>query len=257
MAWMHTIWSKRELLLMLAMRTLRIRYQGSVLGFFWTLLGPVFLIGVYWVFLSLLKFRMDLQALITGILAWHFLSMCMGDGLSAIVGNVSLVTKAAFPRILLPVSMVVANLVNFLLSFLVLGVFLLVVSHGFGPVWWIVPTIVTQLVLCLGVAMIVATSNVFFRDTEHVLGIVTLAWFFLSPVVYTADWVLKDCSAIVGVVFFANPMTGILCAYRHALLGAAIPAASLMALSYAVAWVVFACGLALFQTQERRFGDEL
>jgi ABC-2 type transport system permease protein len=257
MAWVRTIWARRELLFMLAVRTLRIRYQGSALGFVWTLLGPVALIVVYWVFLSLLKTPIGLPALITGILAWHFLSLCMGDGLSAIVGNVSLVTKAAFPRILLPLSMVLANLVNFLLSLLILGIFLLVFVGTTGPLYWIIPALLTQLALCIGVAMIVAASNVFFRDTEHLLGIVTLAWFFLSPVVYLTDLVFDRFSRPIHLLFFANPMTGILSVYRHALLGSAMPDGLLVALSFAVAWVVFAGGVAIFQAQERRFGDEL
>ena len=253
----RTVWSRRELLLMLASRTLRIRYQRSCLGFVWTLLGPIFLIGIYWIFLSLLKFQIDLASLITGILAWHFLSMCMGDGLSAIVGNAPLVTKAAFPRILLPLSMVLANLVNFLLSFAVLGVFIALTPTDAGPLYMMVPAALTHLALCTGVAMFVATSNVFFRDTEHVLGIVTLAWFFLSPVVYNADLVLSGFSRGVHLLFFMNPMTGILCVYRHALLGAALPDGWLVSLSLCLAWLVFAAGLAVFQSSERRFGDEL
>jgi lipopolysaccharide transport system permease protein len=258
MAWIRTVWARRELLLMLASRTLRIRYQGSALGFFWTLLGPIALIVVYWIFLSLLKTPIRLEGLIAGILAWHFLSMCMGDGLFAIVGNVSLVTKAAFPRMLLPLAMVLANLLNFLLSLLVLGLFLLAFGVGFGPLYWVVPALVTQLALCIGVVMIVATSNVFFRDTEHLMGIVTLAWFFLSPVVYTVDLVLDPrFPQAIHILFFANPMTGILCVYRHGLLGDPLPGASLVALSFAVAWAIFGLGVAIFQANERRFGDEL
>lgn len=242
---------------MLASRTLRIRYQRSALGFVWTLLGPVFLIGIYWVFLSLLKFQIDLPSLITGILAWHFVSMCMGDGLSAIVGNAALVTKAAFPRILLPLSMVLANLLNFLLSLVVLGTFLLFFPTSLGPVWWVAPAILTHLALCIGVGMAVATSNVFFRDTEHLLGILTLAWFFMSPVVYNADLVLNAFSPAVHALFFLNPMSGVLCVYRHGLLGAAMPQPWLVAISFGVAWAVFAGGIALFCANEHRFGDEL
>lgn len=242
---------------MLVERTLRIRYQGSVLGFLWTLLGPVALIVVYWIFLNLLKTPIRIDALVAGILTWHFLSMCMGDGLAAIVGNVSLVTKAAFPRILLPLSMVLANLVNFLLSLLVLGTFVIVFAGHIGPLYWLVPAIMTLVALCVGVAMIVATCNVFFRDTEHLLGIVTLAWFFLSPVVYMPDLVLDGFSRPVHLLFFANPMTGILCVFRHALLGTPLPNAGLVAFSFVTAWAIGAIGVATFQAKEWRFGDEL
>jgi ABC-type polysaccharide/polyol phosphate export permease len=251
-------WQSRELLWILMVRSLRIRYQSSALGFLWTLLGPVLLIAVYTVFLALIRFPMDLPSLITGILAWHFLSMCLGDGPGAIVGNASLVTKARFPRVVLPASMVAANLVNFALSFVVLAVYLLAIRHPCGPVALLLPAVVLHIGLCLGAALLVSSVNVFFRDTEHIVGVTTLVWFFLSPVIYGAEHVLGGAfPAWMKTLFFVNPMSGILTAYRAAFLGMPLAPTGLMALSAAVAIAVFAVGVTVFTSLQERFGDEL
>ena len=260
-----------ELLLILVERNIKIRYKNSALGFFWTLLGPIFLICIYATFLRLLKVPMDLPSLVTGIIAWQFLSMCMGDSLYAIMGNANLVTKASFPRIILPGAMVLANTVNFLLSMAVLVVYLLIVKASFGLVIFLPLIILTQFALCLGMALIISSMNVFFRDTEHVLSTIMLAWFFLTPVVYEIWYVMPTATEILGpsapYLFFANPMTGILAAYRWVFLSAGADSWHLVSaktqgwhlilLSTVISWVVLLIGTIVFKKAEPKFGDAL
>jgi lipopolysaccharide transport system permease protein len=249
----------RELLAILVGRNLKIRYKNSALGFFWTLLGPVFLIVIYATFLGIMRFPLSLPTLVTGILVWQFLAMCLGDALHAIVGNANLVTKSAFPRMILPLAMVLANLINFLLSGVVLLLYLMVVRVTPGAWYWLPLVLLTQTALCLGVALILSCANVFFRDTEHILQVVMLAWFFLTPIIYPIAKVMErfpDTPWLV-TLYFANPMTGLISAYRAGLLSAAWPAAGHLALSCGVAWGILAAGLALFCRVEPRFGDEL
>jgi lipopolysaccharide transport system permease protein len=248
---------RRDLLVLMVSRNLKIRYKNSTLGFFWSLLGPLFLIGIYTIFLRVMRFPIDLPALVTGILVWQFLALCLGDSLHAVVGNANLVTKAKFPRLILPLSMVLANLVNFLFSSLVLVAYLVAVRAHFGPLYWLPLIVLSQFALCLGMAMIFSAANVFFRDTEHILSIVMLAWFFLTPVIYTVTEVTGSFPPFVHYLFFANPMTGILSAYRTALLSAKAMPPAMTALSFAVAWCVLWIGVVVFQRSEPRFGDEL
>lgn len=93
---------KREMLATLVARNLKIRYQGSALGFAWTLLNPLFMMLIYWIFIKFMKFPMDLPGLLTGILAWQFLTMCCNDSISAVAGHPNLVKKIYFPRVILP-----------------------------------------------------------------------------------------------------------------------------------------------------------
>ena len=187
--------SHRELLWILVQRNLKIRYKNSVLGFFWTLLGPIFLILIYWAFIRLLKIQISINALITGIIVWQFVAMSLGDSLNSILGNANLVTKTAFPRFLLPLSTVCANSINYLLTFAVLLVFLFF-RHAEPAALYFLPLILlTQFALCLGLSLLVSSLNVLFRDVEHLMSVMLLAWFFLSPVMYTNAYVTDTLAA--------------------------------------------------------------
>ena len=253
------VWRHRELLQILVSRNLKIRYKNSVLGFFWSLLGPLLLILIYTVFLRVMRFDIDLPTLVTGIIVWQFLALCLGDSLHAVVGNANLVTKARFPRILLPIAMVCANAVNFLLSSCVLLLYLGLTGVLGGALYFLPLVLAAQLALCLGVGMLVSCVNVYFRDSEHVLQVVTLAWFFLTPVIYPAALVTgnADFPAWISWAFFANPMTGIVESYRSLLLSHPLPEWPRLALSFGMAGVAWLVGWGVFTRGEPGFGDAL
>jgi len=258
---LRDIYARRELLLILVSRNLKIRYKGSALGFFWSLLGPVFMILIYAIFARILRFSKGnphyFEFLVVGLIAWQFLSTCLHDALYAIMGNVSLVKKTAFPRIILPLSMLLANLINFLLTGVVLAAYLLIADATFGQMLWLPAVLLSQCALCLGLGLIIATLNVFFRDTEHLLGVGTLAWFFLTPVFYSIDLQWTALPARWQWATFLNPMTGIVCAYRRIMVAESLPVIPGMALSFAVAWIVLLAGVMVFEKYQSRFGDEL
>jgi lipopolysaccharide transport system permease protein len=173
------------------------------------------------------------------------------------MGNSSLVKKTSFPRIILPLSTVAANLVNFLLTAAVVCVYLLVSRATPTHLEFLPVALLTQCALCLGAGLIVATLNVFFRDTEHIMGVATLAWFFLTPVFYPVGNQLGALPQGLGWMAFLNPMTGIVCAYRGIAMGDPLPARGGMALSFAICWALLLAGIAVFQRCQSRFGDEL
>ncbi|MDZ4198960.1 MAG: ABC transporter permease [Kiritimatiellia bacterium] len=253
------VWARRELIGMLVARNLKIRYKNSALGFFWTLLGPLFLILIYTLFLGILRFKIDLPVLITGILVWQFLAMCAGDSLNAIVGNANLVKKTSFPRVVLTLSTVLANGVNFLLSLLVLAVYLIAVRAAPGPLGWLPLALASQFALALGLALILSSANVFFRDTEHILGTGLTAWFFLTPIIYPVTLLAEVFERMpwIRMLYFANPMAGIVTCYRRFFLGAPPPPTAPLLISLAVSWGLLAVGWLLFHRVERRFAEVL
>ena len=256
------IFARRDLLSMLVSRNVKIRYKESALGFLWTLLGPVFLIVIYGVFMNIImKFNMPMPVLVSGIFVWQYLAMCLGDSSFAIIGNANLVKKACFPRVLLPLSIVLANFVNFLLSLLVMMAYLVFVgSHWYGLVW-LPLALVTHLALCTGVSLALSALNVFFRDVQHLTGIFTMAWFFMTPVVY--DISIPSIASVIskhpilGQLYFLNPMAGIVALYRSALLGSPLPSLSAIALSLGMTVVIFVAGILIFQKLQPGFSDEL
>jgi len=187
----------------------------------------------------------------------------MGDSLYAVLGNANMVKKSAFPRIVLPLSMVLANLVNFLLFMLVVCVYLLILHVVSGlalPGLTLIAlplVVVTQFALCLGVSLIFSSLNVYFRDIEHIQGIILMAWFFLTPVIYPVSLVTERFGPVLQTLFYANPMTGLVSAYRAILLNLPFPAAGLLALSALSAWIILLAGLRLFDKLQVRFADVL
>lgn len=268
------LFQRRELLLILVQRNLKIRYKNSALGFLWSLLTPALMILMYACFAKILKFSDGadyLPFLVAGIVIWQFTAGCMNDSLQAIVGNTNLVKKVAFPRIILPLSTAFANGVNFLLTLIVLIVYLMLAGvFSYTNIYWLIPAVIMQLMLCIGICCICSVSNVFFRDTEHIIGIGSLAWFFLSPVFYripmqtsavTGVLGLSEASQFQGIVFL-NPMTGILGLYRAALMENQLPVPAGVSLwwllaSAGVCLALFIAGLIAIHKGDKSFGDVL
>ena len=256
------VYSRRELLWLLTVRNLKIRYKNTVLGFLWSLIDPLLLIGIYATFATILRWNKTLpnyfEFLVTGIIVWHFLAICLNDSLHSISGYPSLVKKTAFPRIILPLAMTTANLINFLLTCIILVFFLCLRGIYPSNLAFLPLVIITQWALCLGVALLVCTSNVFFRDTEHIISILGLAWFFLSPVFYQVDLQLEKIPAGLHWAVFMNPMTGLLCAYRKIMMPQMLLSEmQYVAISCLVSWCVLIVGIAVFQKYQVRFADEL
>lgn len=250
--------SYRDLLVLLVQRNIKIRYKNSALGFVWTLLGPIFQISIYWIFLRLLKIPVRIESLVTGILVWQFLATCIGDSLYALIGNANLITKTAFPRILLPLATVIANGVNYLLTLFVLTVFLWIRGVDFGPLWWLPGLIASHGALCLGLSLMVCSVNVFFRDVEHILHVVLMAWFFLSPAMYDiSTFVGNQVSADLLPWYFLNPMAGVLTGYRGVFLSMDLQPPAFLAAPFLLCWIALGLGVAVFRRLEPRFGDEL
>lgn len=251
----------RELFVLLVQRNIKIRYKNSSLGFFWSLLSPLFLIAIYSIFLGLMKFSIHLPSLVIGIFVWQFHTLCAGDSLYAILGNANLIKKTAFPRILLPGAMVGANLFNFLLSLTVLLVYLIIARVlCVGPMLAVLPLLIlTQTALCLGLALLLSSVNVFFRDTEHLFGMMMMAWFFMTPVLYPVGMVTERFAGHPALLnlYFLNPMAGLVSGYRRCLMGTTDIPWDMLVPSFAVAWAVALAGILVFRRVQRRFAEEL
>jgi len=264
----------------LALRNLKIRYKGSALGFFWSLLTPAATILMYAIFARILKFGGGggyLPFLVTGVVVWGFTAGTLNDSLYAIAGNSNLVKKVYFPRAILPLSTTLANAVNFLLTLVPLLLYLALAGYlRLGRAYWLVPAVALHFVLALGISFLVSTLNVFFRDVQHVVGVGQLAWFFLTPVFYYPAMQVGAAplpDAWRGLVYL-NPMTGVLAMYRRGLMGdelvpgaetlaawgapaSAVPSALWLFASVASAALVFLLGVFALRRGDRSFGDVL
>ena len=256
----------RGLLRNLLARDLSVRYKNSVLGFVWTLLNPLLLMVVFTiVFQVLIPPPTDIPHfpvfILIGILAWNF---CAGSVMAcahSVVGNGDLVRKVFFPREMLPLSSVLASLVHFVLALTL--VFILGPLSGIPLtplVLWLPVVVVFQTAFLSGLGMLLAAVNVFFRDTEAILDVGLLAWFFLTPIFYPLDVLFNKEIGQMNVgwlMHVANPMASFISAYRLVLIDRAPPDPAFLARTFAVSLLVLVVGYLLFKQLEPRFGEEL
>jgi len=251
------LWEYRELLYALVGRELKLRYKQTAIGVSWVLLQPLVTMLIFTViFGGLAKMPSDgvwypVFAL-TALLPWTYFSQAVTRAGGALVSNANLVSKIYFPRILLPLSTVIAPLVDFVLSLVLL--FGLLVYAGI-PLTWKLATlpifILIAMISALGVSLVVSATNVKYRDVGHAIPFVMQIWMFVSPIVYPVSLVPEQWRFLYGL----NPMAGVIEGFRWAVLGQTAPDPTVMAASFVVFVVFLLVSLVYFRQMERQFAD--
>ena len=238
-------------------RDLSVRYKGSLLGVFWSLLNPLLMLGIYTlVFSVFIRFPGENYPIyfMSGFLPWFFFSSALGMGAGTLVANGALIQKVWFPRALLPLSQTAANLVNLVIAF---GVFLpFAIATGDVSVRGLVALVVVTAALFLFTAGLVVLTSVLmvdFRDTEFLVGIALQAWFFLTPIVYT----LTDAPENARRWLRLNPLYPFVESYRDVFYRGSVPSAERLGACVAIGVVAFAACYAVFTRLEGGVAEEL
>ena len=256
---LRELWSYRELLYFLTWRDILLRYKQAVLGVLWAILQPFLTMVVFTVvFNKALHIQSPSSEIpyavfsFTGLLPWQFFAGALSRSGLSLVGNANLLTKIYFPRLVIPISGVLAGLVDLALSFLVLiG---LMVAYGVTPTWNVVflPLfVVLAVATALAVSLWLSALNVLYRDVQYVIPFLVQLWMFVSPVIYP---ITAIPAGPLRVAFALNPMTGVIGGFRWALLGQQFPS-GYMWLSLAVVPPLLLGGLFYFKRMERVFAD--
>lgn len=252
------IYRYREMIISLVQRDLRGRYKGSVLGFFWTFLNPLLQLGVYTLVFSVIM-RNGISDyymfLFVALVPWMFFSTSLTGGSACVLNQKNLVQKIYFPRQVLPIAFVTAQFINMILSFLIIFVALIAFGKGFNfiALYYLPFIMLIEYLLALGITLLMSSVTVYLRDMEYVLGIVAMAWQFLSPVIYSIEQVPEELRR----VFLANPMTSILTAYRDVLYYKQIPAIETLVNAFLLSILLLIIGWYSFGKLSRRFAEEL
>jgi lipopolysaccharide transport system permease protein len=269
----------RDLLYNLVVRDLKVRYKHSFLGFFWSLLNPLLLMLVFtFVFQQLLHTDANSPQppmyhvfFLSALLPWNWNSAAVTGTLGSIVGNGHLIKKIYFPREMLPVSSVLSNMINYLLSLPALLLFMVIFrpdSAGSpfaadcpyvcinSHMMWLPMLILTQLLFLLGLGFFVSALNVFFRDTSVLVEVGLTAWFFLTPIIYDTKAVAGDWA---NVMYWVNPMASVVANYRDIFyynqFGSPDP--GFMLRNLIVCAVIMVLGYLFFMRFSRNFGEEV
>lgn len=252
------LYNHRELVRNLVTRDLKVRYRNSVLGFLWSLLNPLLMMAVFTVVFSVLL-RSDVPRfplfIMVALLPWNYAVSSVTSAVHSIVANSHLINQVYFPRIVLPTSLVLANLVNFVLALPILVGLLIVMGVSFTPLLLYFPLImVIQTMFLLGLAYAVSAINVFFRDAGVIIDVLVLAWFFLTPIFYRMEQLSPEHS---WALYWVNPMASIISSYRLIVYDQAPPDPLFMVRTVITASVFLIGGWLLFRRLEPAFGEEI
>ncbi len=252
-----------ELLRTLLHRELRGRYRDSVLGSAWTLLQPLVMTGVYYFLFSFLFPNNQIQHyalfILTALILWNFFANCMNLGVMAITQNSDLVRKVWFRRELLPMAVVLAQAITTTILLTVVVVADVVASPSALKTVILVPVIFALLTtLCFGLACILATANVFFRDIGHLVNVIMLPLFFMTPVFYSLDHFPRQPPEwVITALRYGNPVTPYIESIRAVALEGAVPGLTLLAYCAIVGPALSLVGIWFLRRQDGKFAVEL
>lgn len=255
-AWRNVIHA-RDLLYELVKRDMKLRYKGSVLGVFWSLLNPLAQLLVFSIiFHTILPLGIpDYTAfLFTGLLAWTWFQTSWVAATTTIVENRNLIKRPGFPAAILPVVTITANLIHFLIALPLLLIVVLVEGAPLRATLWLLPLLIAmQFVLTLGLAYVTAALHVVFRDTQHLVTVFVLLLFYLTPIFYAVETI----PARLRPIFALNPLLHIIDGYRALLVRGEWPAPLPWLLVLAGSLAGLLAGMWLFGHISNRFVEEL
>jgi ABC-2 type transport system permease protein len=248
----------RDMINSLVRRDLRGKYKGSVLGFLWTFINPLCQIVVYTVVFSVIvNSSLDRFYLyiITGMIPWLFFDSSMRIGSGCIRYQGDMVNKIYFPREVLPLACVTANFINMLLCFII--VFVVIFVSGLGVNIYALlclPLImIIEYIMVLGFTLLISAITVYFKDMEHIVTVILMAWIYLTPILYSATSIPDS----ISWVFRLNPMTYVIEAYHSILYWKSIPTATITFYAGVSSLVILIVGELVFKKLDKNFAEEL
>lgn len=258
----------------LVIRDLKVRYKNSVLGFLWSLLNPLLLMLVFTIVFTIMLPNLAIPKfpvfVLCALLPWNFFNTSVLGGTTSIVSNGHLIKKVYFPREILPIAMVLSNFVNLLLALPVLFALIVFFRVPLNVSLVYLPLImIVQVAFTIGMALILATLDVFYRDTGVIMEVIMQAWFFLTPVFYPVS-LLPEWKVVRGIAlpvrrltYILNPMASIIASYRSVLYGftdgspPAAPAWDFFSRTIVTSLLVLIIGYRFFTHFSHRFGEEI
>jgi lipopolysaccharide transport system permease protein len=254
---LRELWAYRELLYFFTWRDIKVRYKQTLFGFAWAVVQPLLMMIIFTLFFGTLA-KVPSENIpyplfsFAGVLPWTLFAEGISRSSNSLVQDANLIQKVYFPRLLMPLSGILSPLVDFVIAFIVLiGLMLYYAHYPTVTMFWIIPFLILELLLAIGIGLWLSAINVEYRDVRYAIPFLIQLGLFASPVVYPVTFVPERFQAVYGLV---NPMAGILEGFRWAILGTKPPSALLIA-SVAIVLVILISGAFYFRRREKAFAD--
>ncbi|MFN8376878.1 MAG: ABC transporter permease [Anaerolineae bacterium] len=254
---LRDVWIYRELLYFLTLRHVKVRYKQTILGAAWAIIQPLFAMIVFTLFFGRLAavpsdgFPYPIFVY-TALVPWTFFAQTLTQSTESLVSNANLITKIYFPRLIIPLSIVGANLIDFALAFSVLVV--MAVLYGIVPtlnLLFLPLFLLLNIVTALGIGLWLTALNVQFRDVRHIVPFLAQLWLFATPVIYPSSGIGEPWRTLYGI----NPMVGVIEGFRWSILGTGSPPGATIIVSAVISLLLLVSGAFYFRRMEKRFAD--
>ena len=254
---LHELWEYRELLYFLTWRDIKVRYKQTVLGAAWAIIQPFFTMVVFSLFFGrLAKIPSDGVPYpifsYAALVPWTFFAHGLSHASNSLVSSANLIKKVYFPRLAIPVSVVLSGVIDFVLAFLVL--LMMMYYYHFVPtinVLWLPLFLLLALVTSLGVGLWFSAMNVQFRDVRYAIPFLTQFWLFATPIAYPSSLLSEPWRTVYGL----NPMVGVVEGFRWALLATDTGPGPIIIVSSLTALAILVGGAFYFRRMEKTFAD--
>ncbi len=254
---LRELWEYRELIYFLTWRDIKVRYKQTAIGVAWAVVQPLSMMLVFTLFFGRLA-RMPSDGIpyplfaYAGLLPWQLFSRSITESSNSLVVDQRLVTRVYFPRIIVPMAVNLAAIVDFLIA----GALLLVLMPLYGiypgsALVWLPFFLLLMLLTSLGVGFWLSALNMEYRDVMYIVPFLNQLWLFMTPVVYPSNLVPEGWRILYGL----NPMVGVVDGFRWALLGVGRGPDAMLLVSVLVAVLLFVSGIVWFRARERTFVD--
>lgn len=253
------IWEYKGLLFFLIRRDIKLRFQQTAIGFLWIVLQPLIQMLIFTVFLGILVKVPTGDVpyhifFLSAFIVWQFFSQVINFSAYSLVGNIGIITKCYFPRMVFPLSTVASALVDFGVSFVLLLVFLLINSGYFISFRYLLLPIFVLIttVFASGVGLLFGAMMVLFRDMKNLLGFILQIWMYMTPIMYPISIVPEEYQ----IILYLNPLTALVDAYRWVFLNQSKPPQfDHLLISLIIAAIFWLSGAIIFRSMENKIAD--
>ncbi len=252
---LKNLYDYRQLLKSNVKKEIRGKYKGSFLGVLWSFVNPLLMTLVYAiVFPFLLKNTQEnyVTFLVIGILPWNWFTTVIAQGTTVIMANAGIIKKVYFPREILPISVVTSGMINYLISCIIIVIFVLFSGIGLSfNIIYLPIIVIIQYVLMLGIIFITGAINVYIRDAEYIINFFVTMLFYATPVLYSSDLF----PAKIAWLFKLNPMTTIIDSYRNIFFYKTMPNMQALLIVGLVSIILLIIGKMIFNKLQKGFAE--